>query len=176
MIGSEPNGVIAVFTTAKQADAALQALADDGFDMRSVTLLGPESEPENVPPEMDRGKTHSIEVAKYWARWGAIVGAGVGLAVIGIPAIAAVVGLGAFAPILAAIPAVTTASGALGSALIGLGVHEGHAVEYERALRAGKYVLIAHADDPIVVAETRDTIAAYGPETIATHGLRRAGA
>lgn len=174
MIGSEPNGIIAVFPTAAKADAALHALLDSGFDMQGVTVLGPgRPKGDDVPPELDRGKEHSIEVAKYWARWGGIIGAGLGLALIGIPAIAAVVGLGAFAPLLAAVPAVTTASGALGTALIGLGVHEGHAARYEHALAEGKIVVLAHADDRIVLTEARDVLAAHAPEVIDVHGLRK---
>jgi hypothetical protein len=172
MVGPEPNGVIAIYPDEWAGHGALQALFRSGIDPRKVSVLGPHPRARAaVPPELDRGVRHAIDVATYWAEWGGVIGAGVGTALITIPLIAAVVGLGTFATTLAAIPVATTAGGALATAFVGLGVHEAHALRYEHALRDGKLVVVVHDDDPAVLEDLRATLA-QGAERVDTHGLR----
>ena len=171
MIGNEPTGVIAVFTTAEDADRAVEALRSQGFDMRSVSVLGPGQPGGTVPPELDSSRRHSIEVARYWGRWGAIVGAAAGAGVVAIPVVVATVGVGPFAPVLAAIVAGSTGFGALASALAGYGVHEKHALDYEHALRASKTIVVAHADELADLQTAKDALLSAKPERVDTHGL-----
>lgn len=172
MIGKEPNGAIAVYATVAAANAGLEALRSTGFDMRSVSVVGPGHTGDPPPPELDHSPRHSIEVAEFWALWGAVIGAGVGGAAISVPLIAAVVGIGPFAPVLAAVAVGATGVGALASALVGYGVHEAHALSYEHALRDGKVVVVAHADDLGALEDTRAALASGSPERLDTHGLR----
>jgi hypothetical protein len=167
----EPNGVIAVFASEGVAHTAIRALDAARIDPRSISILGP-GETGERPVELDDKGAHAKDVAAYWAEWGAIAGAGAGAAVVAIPLIAAVVGLGPFAVALAAIPLATSAVGALAGGLIGLGIHEAHAHRYEKALRAGKFLVVVHTDDLGLLEDARD-ILSRGAESVETHGLKK---
>lgn len=175
MIGNEPNGAVAVFATPGEVDAAIAALRASGVPRESISVIGPggASQP---PPELDHSPRHSLEVARFWGQWGAVVGAGVGAAVVAVPLIAAAVGLGPFAPLLLAIPVVTSGVGAMATALGGLGIHEAHALRYEHALRAGKFVLVVHTDDRDALEDARVALGALAPEALDVHGIRRRSA
>jgi len=175
MVGNEPNGLIAIYDAPSRAHAAIEALRQTGFDMRSVSIFGPGRSNSDLPPELDPRAQHVIEVAEYWAKWGGVVGAGVGAAVVAIPVIAAVVGLGPFALSFAAIPAATTAVGALAAAFVGAGVHESHALRYEEALQAGKIVIVAHTDERDRLEDARAALRVGAPEGLEAHGLRGQG-
>lgn len=166
----EPNGVVAIFASADAAHTAIRALRDERIDERSISILGTQKKVE-TPVELQEKGAHPKDVAAYWAEWGAIAGAGVGAAVVAIPLIAAVVGLGPFALALAAIPLATTGAGALASGLVGLGVHEAHAHRYEKALRDGKVVVVVHTDDLGKLEDARDLLTP-GAESVETHGLK----
>ncbi|MFT5353460.1 MAG: hypothetical protein ACI9KE_000658 [Polyangiales bacterium] len=174
MIEIEPNGVIAVFSTEADADGGLEALSAQGFDMETVSVLGP-GHPHAMTPELDTSAEHNAEVARHWGRWGAIVGATVGGGIIAIPLMVALVGLGPFAPVLAAIAVGATGIGSLASALVGLGVHEKHAHEYAEALNAGKTLVVAHTDVLADLETARDALATKA-ERVTTHGLKSLGA
>ena len=175
MIGGEPNGVVAVFATTDAASRALESLQGARFDMRSVSVLGPGHANGALPPELDHSARHSTEVGSFWGLWGSIVGGAVGGGVIAIPVIAAVVGLGPFAPVLAAIAIGTTGASALASALVGYGVHEAHALTYERALREGKTIVVVHTDVLSRLEDARVLLSAAAPEHLDTHGLHALG-
>lgn len=168
MIGNEPNGALAVFKTWDQANTAIEALEHSGFPMQGVSVLGPGATGE-PPPELDRSARHSMEVASFWARWGAIIGGGLGAAVVAIPLIAAVVGLGPFAPLLLAVPVGTAGAGAMASALVGLGVHAVHAHRYAKAIASGKFVVVAHTDDRDELEDARAALASGRPELVDVH-------
>jgi hypothetical protein len=171
MIANEPNGVIAVLASGQQIDAAVEGLRESGIDHRSIVVVRPGTADTELP-ELDRGPKHSLEVAAYWARWGAILGAGISLAIVAIPAIAAIVGLGTFDRELLLVPLVMAVGGAAVSAAIGLGIHLYHAMAYARALRRGKTVVVAHTDDRDSLLDARAVLANLGAERIDVHGLR----
>lgn len=175
MIGTEPNGVIAVFATASDAERALHALSAQRFDMQNVSVIGPGHPGDGVTPELDGSAKHGAEVAGQWARWGAIVGATTGGGVVAIPLMVALVGLGPFAPVLAAIAVGATGIGSLASALIGFGIHEKHAHDYEKALREGKTIVVAHTDVLADLEIARDALTEAKPEHVTTHGLKALG-
>jgi len=172
MESSEPNGAVAVFATSSAANRALIALQGSGFDMRGVSVLGPGHPKDGTPAELDHGAKRSGEVARFWGSWGGVVGATVGGGAIAIPVIAAVVGLGPLAPVLAAVLFGATGVGAITSALVGYGVHETHALQYEHALRDGKSIIVAHTDDLGSLEDARAALATATPEQLDVHGLR----
>jgi hypothetical protein len=174
MIGPEPNGVVAVFPTRFETEAALDWLTLDGVEKRSVSVLGPGEPPVDRPPELDHGARHRREVASYWAGWGAGLGGVLGVGPIAIALAASTVGLGPFAAGVAlglAALATTATVGALGSALVGLGVHEQRARAYEKALAAGKFIVVVHTDDPAALRDAKEEMTTLGAEWVEVHGL-----
>ncbi len=174
MIGPEPNGIVAVFPTRFEAETALEWLQVDGLDKRSVSVLGPAVAAADLPPEFDHSGHHRGEIASYWARWGAMFGgmAGVGPAAIAVAA--STVGLGPLALALAAglaIAAAAASVGALGAALVAVGVHERQAREYETALASGKFIVVVHTDDPASLRSAEKELRTLGAESVSVHGL-----
>ena len=102
MGGPEPIGVIAIFAKREAADSALDWLCVDGVERRSVSVFGPGTAAEDLPPELDHSSKHRSEVAGYWAKWGAMFGAVAGAGPVSIALAAAAVGLGPLAVALAA--------------------------------------------------------------------------
>ncbi len=174
MIGPEPSGIVAVFPTRAEADAALEWLRVDGLDKRSISVLGPAEAAADPPPELDHGPHHRGEVASYWARWGAMFGGVAGVGPVAIAVAASTVGLGPFAVALAAgiaVLAATAGVGAVSTALVGVGVHEQHARAYEKALAAGKFLVVVHTDDPASLRAAQSELRTLGAESIDVHGL-----
>ncbi len=173
MEGPEPNGVIAVFPTREAVDTAVDWLKLDGVDRRSVSILGPGLIQE-IPPEMDRSPVHQGEIASYWAKWGAALGAVAGAGPVSIALAVATVGIGPMALVIAAglaAVAVTASVGGLAAGLVGAGVHEDHARSYEQALRDGKFVLVVHSDDPATLRSAKEEFERQEAESIDVHGL-----
>lgn len=172
---NEPNGAVAVYPTWEQANAAIESLERTSVPMQGVSVLGPGATGE-PPAELDRSARHSMEVVSHWARWGGVLGGGVGAAVVAIPIIAAAVGLGPFAALLLAVPFATAGAGAMASALVGLGIHEVHAQRYAAAIAANKFVVVAHTDDPDELEDVRLALLDGRPEILDVHGDRRIAA
>ncbi len=174
MIGPEPNGIVAVFPTRFEAEAALDWLRIDGIERRSVSVIGPKEAATEPPPELDHGGTHRGEIASYWARWGGMLGGTAGVGPAAIALAASTVGLGPFAIALGAglaIVAATAGAGAIGSALVGVGVHEQQARHYEQCLAAGKFLVVIHTDDPAALRAARTELEKLGAESVDVHGL-----
>lgn len=175
MIGPEPNGVVAIFPTLESAEGALEWLRFDGIEKRSVSILGPASRPEDLPPELDTSARHEREVASYWGRWGATFGAVLGAGPLSIALAAATVGLG---PLAAAVAvgvgalAATTGVGALTSALVGVGIHDRQARVYANAIAAHKFVLVVHSDDALALRTAKAELERLGAESVEVHGIR----
>lgn len=174
MIGPEPNGVVAVFPDRVDADTAREWLRLDGLEDRSVSVLGASDTRNYMPPELDRGPTHRAEVASYWGRYGAVLGAMLGMGPVAVALAASTVGPGPLLTALAtaAVFAVAmSAIGAFSSALFGVGAHSRRARLYERALAAGKFLVVVHTDDPVALRDARDELTTLGAESIDVHGL-----
>lgn len=174
MIGPEPNGIVAVFANHADADAALDWLRLDGLERRNVSVIGPKEAAEDPPPELDHDPRHRGEIASYWARWGAMIGGVAGIGPVAIALAAATVGIGPVAVVVAAglaVAATTAGVGAIGSALVGVGIHERHARDYEEALAAGKFLVVVHSDDPAKLRTARAELENLGAESVEVHGL-----
>lgn len=139
--------VVAVYDTHQAAEVALKELQVAGFDMRKLSIVGADYQTE----EKVVGFYTIGERMKNWggfgAFWGGMWGLLVGSALFVLP------GMG---PLLLAGPVVSALVGALegavvggsmsalGAALVGMGVPEHDAIQYEIDLKAGKFLLLAH--------------------------------
>lgn len=174
MEGPEPNGVIAVFPTREGVDLAMRWLEMDEIDRRSISIFGPGVITDDLPPELDRTNKHSSEIARYWAKWGATLGALAGAGPVSIALAAASVGLGPMALVVAAgvaAMAATAGVGAMTGALVGVGVHEQSARRYEQALHDGKFVVVVHSDNPATLRSAVEEFRRLQAEHVDVHGL-----
>jgi hypothetical protein len=141
------NSVVAIYSAHADAEAAIQELQNSGFDMKKLSIVGRDYHTD----EQVVGYYNIGDRMKAWGKagafWGGIWGLLFGSAFFWIP------GLG---PTLVAGPLVSLIVGALenaavvgvmsaaGAGLFAMGIPDNSILRYETALKAGKFVLIAH--------------------------------
>jgi hypothetical protein len=163
--------VVATYKSHDEAAAALKTLQQSGFDMKQLSIVGHHyhNDEELV------GCYETGDRMKYWgeigAVWGGIWGMLIGSAFFLVP------GIG---PLLVAGPLVSCIVGslegavvvggvsALAAGLYSLGIPQDSILEYEAALRSGKYVVIAHCA-PEETVHIREIIKRTNPESTAEH-------
>lgn len=141
------NAVVASYPSHTAAEAAVKALQEAGFDMQKLSIVGRDYHTD----EQVVGYYNAGDRMKYWGRqgafWGGMWGMLFGSAFFWVP------GLG---PLLMAGPLVGWMLGALegavvvgglsaiGAGLYSLNIPKDSILNYETAIKAGKFVLIAH--------------------------------
>ena len=171
---SKTNSVVAVYGTHSQAEEAVKELQRAGFDMKKMSIVGKDYHTDdNVVGYYNTG-----DRMKYWGKQGAFWG---GLWGMLFGAFFIIPGLG---PILVAGPLVAWIVGALegavvvgglsalGAGLYSIGIPKDSVVQYEAALKADKFLLLAHGtvDE---VAEARNILQTTHPLHIAVHAAER---
>ncbi len=144
---TDTNAVIAVYENHSGAEAAVKELQKSGFDMKKLSVVGKDYHTE----EHVVGYYNAGDRMKYWGKWGAFWGGFWGLlfgaAFFWVPAIGPVlVGGPLVAWIVAGLENAALVGGlsALGAGLYSIGIPKNSVVEYEAAVKAGKYVVVAH--------------------------------
>lgn len=144
---SKCNSVVAVYSSHPMAEVAIKTLQKSGYDLKKLSIIGRDYHTD----EHVVGFYNSGDRMKAWGKtgafWGGMWGFLFGSAFFWIP------GLG---PLLVAGPLVGWIVGALegavvvgglsviGASLFSLGIPENSLLQYETALKVGKFVLIAH--------------------------------
>ena len=168
---SEMNAVVAAYNTHVEAETAVAELHKSGFDMKKLSIVGKDYHTD----EHVIGYYNTGDRMKYWGKtgafWGGIWGMLFGAAFFAIP------GLG---PILVAGPLVAWIVGALeGAALVGgvsavgaglysLGIPKDSVLKYDTALKANKFILVAHGTAS-EVARAKDIIQTTNPAEVNLH-------
>lgn len=170
--------VLAVYRTQAEAEAAVKALQHASFDMRKLSIVG-----KDYHTEQDvLGYYNMGDRIRFWGKWGAFWGGLAamffGSAFLFIPVIGHVVVLGPLVSWIAnGLGGAVFAGGlsALGAALYGLGVPKDSIFQYETALKADRFLLIAHGSES-EVERARETFATTTPERLDVHGPARSQA
>lgn len=165
------NSVFCIVKTDTDAIRITKRLRDSGISDGDISVLGPDAASQrdlNVA-----NSTKSPEGATAGATTGALLGGALGWAA-GIGALA-IPGIGPFiaaGPILAALSgmAIGSAAGGITGALIGLGIPEYEAKQYEGRLRQGHYLLSVHVDDWDEASRVRGIMSDEGGEDVSTGG------
>jgi hypothetical protein len=144
---SKNNSVVAVYPSHTATEAAIKELQRSGFDLKKLSIVGRDYHTdEHVVGYYNVGDRMKVW-GKTGAFWGGLWGLFFGSAFFWIP------GLG---PLLVAGPLVSWIVGALegavvvgglsaiGASLYSLGIPKDSILQYETALKAGKFVLLAH--------------------------------
>ncbi len=168
---TQDNAVIGIYDAHTTAEEAVKELQRSGFDMKQLSIVGKDYHSD----EHVVGYYNTGDRMKYWgergAFWGGLWGWLVGAAFFVIP------GIG---PILVAGPLVAWIVGALegavvfgglsavGAALYSFGIPKDSVLKMELALKADKFLVIAHgaASD---VAKAREILSTAGAADVLHH-------
>jgi len=159
MTKNEP--AVAVYDTHKEAEAAVVELQKADYDMKKLSIIGRDYHTE----ETVVGYYNNGDRMKYWGKlgafwggvWGLFFGAaffwvpGIGQVLVGGPLVAAIVGALEGAVALGGIDAIA-------AGLYGLGIPKDSVVQYQTALKANKFVVVAHGT-PEEIARARRIMA-----------------
>ena len=168
------SNVVAVFADHPQAEAAVQKLVKAGFTMKNLSVVGKGFHTE----ETVVGFYNTGERVKFWgsrgAFWGGLWGLFFGGLLVTVPVVGPVVALGYIAATaMSAIESAIVVGGAsaIGAALYGLGIPKDSVLQYEAAVKADGFLVMARgsADD---VARAKALLTTEHPSAITQHEAR----
>lgn len=165
------NSIVATYPTHTVAEAAIKELQQAGFDMKKLSIVGRDYHTdEHVVGYYNIGDRMKVW-GKTGAFWGGIWGFLFGSAFFWIPGVGPLLVAGPLVGwIVGALEGAIVVGGlsALGAGLYSLGIPEDSIVQYETALKIGKFILIVHgsADDTI---HAREILNRTWPETLDLH-------
>jgi hypothetical protein len=163
--------VVAVFADHHAAEAAVKKLAASGFDMKHLSVVGEGYHTD----EKVVGFYNTGDRIKFWgtrgAFWGGLWGLFFGGLFMTIPVVGHVVVLGYLAAVaISAIENAIMVGGlsALGAALYSIGVPKDSVIQYEAALKADSFLVMAHgtADE---MARAKAILGTASPSRIDVH-------
>lgn len=165
------EAVVAVFSDHAGAEAAIRKLADGRLEMKHFSIVGKGHHTE----EKVIGFYNTGDRVKFWGQHGAVWGGLWGLFVGGIfmtvPMVGPVMVLGHLAAmVFGAIEGAVVVGGlsALGAALFSLGIPKDSVIQYEQALKADGFLIVAHG--PIEeMARAKSILAAMAPARLDAH-------
>jgi hypothetical protein len=144
---SKNEAVVGVCKTHQEAEAVVKELQRTGFDMKKLSIVGKEFHPEDKVV----GYYNAGDRMKYWgtqgAFWGGFWGLLFGSAFFWVPGFGQLLVAG---PLVAYIvsglegAALVGGMSALGAGLYSIGIPKDSIVQYEKDLKADKYLVIAH--------------------------------
>ncbi len=178
---TKENAVVAVYDSHVQAEGAVQELQRANFDMKKLSIVGKDYHSE----EHVVGYYNAGDRMRYWGKWGAFWGGIWGLlfgaAFFAVPGLGPVLVAGPLVSwIVAALEGAVVVGGvsAIGAGLYSIGIPKDSVLRYELALKANKFLLVAHGTAG-EVARARDILATTYPAEMGVHGeekLQPAGA
>jgi hypothetical protein len=168
---TDQNIGVATYDSHEKAEMAVKQLEKGGFDMKRLSILGKDYHSENHVV----GYYTTGDRVKYWGKlgafWGGLWGLLMGSAMFMIPGLGPILVAGPLvASIVAGLEGAAVIGGlsALGAGLVSIGIPTDSIVKYETALKAGKFVVIAHGTADEVV-NARGILEAAGAVEAETH-------
>jgi uncharacterized membrane protein len=165
------DSVIAVFPDHQAAEAAVKKLTGSGFEMKQLSVVGKGYHTE----EKVTGFYNIGDRVRFWgtrgAFWGGLWGLFFGGLFLTIPLIGHVVVLGYLAAVaFSAIEGAVVAGGlsALGAALYSIGIPKDSVLQYETAIRADSFLVMAHGS-AADMARAKDILGTSNPTSLVAH-------
>ena len=166
------DAVVAVFPDHSEAEAAVKKLTAAGFEMKHLSVVGKGYHTE----EKVTGFYNIGDRVKFWgsrgAFWGGMWGLFFGGLFLTIPIIGHVVVLGylAVAALSAAEGAVVVGgASAIGAALTSIGIPKDSVLQYETAIKADDFLVMAHGT-PDEMTRAKAILATALPASLDMHG------
>lgn len=165
------NAIVAVYSDHSAAEGAVTELQRAGFDMKKLSIVGKDYHTEeHVVSYYNAG-----DRMQYWGKWGAFWGGIWGLlfgaAFFAVPGLGPVLVAGPLVSwIVAALEGAVVVGGlsAIGAGLYSMGIPKDSILRYEVALKADKFLLVAHGTAE-EVTRAKDIIATTNPEEMNVH-------
>ncbi|HHP7231168.1 MAG TPA: signal transduction histidine kinase (STHK), LytS [Xenococcaceae cyanobacterium] len=159
---------VGLFYSRDEAEAALRALKDDGFDMKRVNLIARDADKVREANDLGRDDetveegNNTSEGAGAGATSGAVLGGIggllVGIGTLAIPGVGPIIVAGEAAGTIASTLAgagIGAAAGGLIGALVGMGIPEEKAKVYSDRVKGGSYLVMANGtEDEVHRAES----------------------
>lgn len=168
---SQHHAVVAVFSDHANAEAAVRKLTDAGLDMKHFSIIGKGYHTE----EKVIGFFNTGDRMKLWGKhgafWGGLWGLFFGGILFTIPFVGHVVVLGHLAAmVLSAIEGAVVVGGlsVLGAALYSIGIPENTVLQYEQALKADSFLVVAQGT-PDEMARAKAILADQKPAQLDVH-------
>jgi hypothetical protein len=169
------DAAIAVYANHAEAEAAIKMLTADGFAMKHLSVVGKGYHTE----EKVVGFYSMGDRVKFWgtrgAFWGGLWGLFFGGLFMTIPVVGHIVVLGYLAAtVVSAAESAIMVGGlsALGAALYGVGVPKDSVLQYETAVKADGFLVMAHGSAE-EMARARDILGTTNPTSLQVHtGLK----
>ena len=168
---ADEGGVIAVYNSHVEAEDGIKQLQKSGFDMKKLSIVGKDYHTEEHPV----GYYNVGNRMRYWGKlgafWGGMWGLLFGWAFFWVPGIGPLLAAGPFvSTIVAGLEgaAVTGSLSALGAALFSLGIPKDSVLNYETAIKAGKFMVVAHGTGE-EVAKAQAIFRTSGATALALH-------
>lgn len=147
---AKKSTVVAVYSTHTDAEAAIKELQQAGFDMKRLSIVG-----KGYHTEEDVvGYYNAGDRMMYWGKlgafWGGLWSLLFGSAFFLIPGIGPLVVAGPLVQVIVGVlegAAVMGGMSALGAGLYSIGIPGNSILEYETALKADEFLLVAHGSD-----------------------------
>lgn len=175
---AQSNAVIAVFADHQKAEAAVKNLVSAGFEMKNLSVVGKGYHTD----EKVIGFYNIGDRVKFWgtrgAFWGALWGMFFGGLFLAIPVVGHVVVLGYLASMAVwGIENAVLVGGlsALGAALYSIGIPKNSVLQYETAVKADGFLVMAHGTAE-EIARAKVVLEAAGPTRIDLHDKMKAAA
>jgi uncharacterized membrane protein len=168
---TQTNAVVAVFDTHTEAEDAIKELQTSGFNIQQLSIVGKDYHTE----EQVVGYYNTGDRVKYWGKlgafWGGIWGLLVGTAFFFVPGVGPVLVAGpVIAWIVSALEGAVVVGGfsAIGAALYSVGIPKDSVLQLDTALKAGKFLVVAHGAAS-EVAKAREILSARGASNLVMH-------
>ncbi len=165
------NTTIAIYPSHTEAEAAIRKLEHSGFDMKKLSAVGRDYHTD----EHAVGYYNIGERMTMWGKtgafWGGLWGLLFGSAFFWVPTVGPLLVAGPLVGwIVGALEGAVVVGGlsALGAGLYTLGIPQETIRHYETALKAGKFILIAHGTGD-EIARAQEVLAQTGPEKLDDH-------
>jgi hypothetical protein len=165
------KAVFCIASSSAQAEQIANDLRKSGFAADDISVLFPDKgDTRDFAHEQN---TKAPEGAATGAGTGGLLGGGLGW-LIGIGSLA-IPGVGPFiaaGPIMAALggAAIGATVGGLAGALVGMGMPEYEAKQYESKIRGGNILISVHAEDSDQVSRVKEIFERYGAKDISYTG------
>jgi hypothetical protein len=163
--------VIAVFADHNSAEAAVKKLTAAGFEMKNLSVVGKGYQTD----EKVVGFYNEGDRIKFWgtrgAFWGGLWGMFFGGLFLTIPVVGHVIVLGYLASMAAygiANAIVVGGLSALGAALYGIGIPKDSVIQYETAVKADSFLVMAHGPAE-EVARAKAILGTFEPSRLDVH-------
>src|SRR5579863_342239 len=170
---TDTNATIAVYDTHSAAENAVKELQKSGFDMKKLSVVGKDYHTD----QQVIGYYNAGDRMKYWGKtggfWGGLWGLLFGAAFFWVPGVGSLLVAGPLAAwIVGTLEGAAVVGGlsALGAGLYSIGIPKNSVLKYETAVKADKFLLVAHGTAG-EAANAKNILSITGPLELDYHDL-----